>query len=121
MDFIPPLFQIGRWAIMEYRMGEIHLSKEDSNEYLDASVNKVFALLGVYEDCEKRKNFESYIIYINRLITEFSGFHSLFEVKIFLSIVSILKGMTNVDEMDHKTVKSLTFHCISMLKKAKVV
>lgn len=50
MDFIPPLFQIGRWATMEFRMNEVHLNKEDTNEYIDASVNKVFALLGVYED-----------------------------------------------------------------------
>lgn len=99
----------------------IKLSKEEINTYLESAINKVFAILGIYEDCMENNNFENYFIYLNRLITEFSGIYYLLDINSFVSLIAIIKGMSKEKSTNHKNVKSLTFHCISILKKAKVV
>lgn len=104
---------------MEYNINDITITKEDFVKYINTSINKLFALLGIYEDCESNNNFDNYTIYLNRILTEFNGIYYLCGSVPFMSIVGILKGMSEFKELDHKKVKSLVFHCISILKKAR--
>lgn len=55
--------------------------------------------------------------YLDRLIIEFDGIKDIFDITIFISIVGILSGMRNKKNLTHKEVKSLVFHCISIVKK----
>ena len=96
-------------------------TKKEINSYLDNMVNRVFALLGIYEDSQYSNDFNGYKIYLDRLITEINGLHSILKIESFMSILGILQGMSEIDNIDHKKVKSLTFYCISVIKKAKVV
>lgn len=121
MDYIEPLSQNGQMVIMDYNVNGIVFTKEEVNEYIDTSVNKIFALLGIFEDCSEKKIFDPFFIYLNRIITEFNGIYQLMGIEPFLSLVGNLKGLSAAENLDHKFVKSLTFHCISIVKKAKVV
>ncbi len=95
----------------------LDIEHEAFNSYLKSSINKIFAILGIYEDCEKNNNYESYYSYLNRIITEFIGIYKLFNNDTFFSLVGVLNGMKEDVEPTHKKVKSLTFHCISLIKK----
>ena len=106
---------------MDYSIiGGVILNNEQIDKYLDSLINKIFAILGIYEDCEKINNFKNYLSYVNIIIIEVKGFYKFSNAENFLSLISILNGMTLLDEMKHGTVKSLTFHCISIIKKVKV-
>lgn len=93
-----------------------HATKESLKTYTDRSVNRLFAILGIYEDCVQKNDFTTYKSYLDRLIVEFDGCYSLFRADVFISMVGILEGMSNRD-LSHKEVKSLVFHLISLAKK----
>ena len=78
---------------MMYNFNKIQFTDDDIQYYIDCSVNKLYATLCVFEDCEKRSNFETYHIYLKRLITEFTGIYNIFDISVFLSVVGILNGM----------------------------
>ena len=99
---------------MMYNFNKIQFTDDDIQYYIDCSVNKLYATLCVFEDCEKKSDYETYHIYLKRLITEFTGIYNIFDVNVFLSI---LNGMILEENPKHKDVKSLIFHCISLLKK----
>lgn len=75
---------------MMYNFNKIQFTDDDIQYYIDCSVNKLYATLCVFEDCEKRSNFETYHIYLKRLITEFTGIYNIFDISVFLSVVGIL-------------------------------
>lgn len=106
---------------MAYKIHGSPVSNEELKEYLSRSINRVFAILGIYEECTRKNDFEDYLIYLNRIITEFDGIYDLLGISDFLSLTGVLKGMENLDRMEHKKVKSLTFYCISVIKKVRVV
>lgn len=103
---------------MDYK---IEIKKEELNEYLDKLINKTFAILGVYEDCDKKESYNDYFTYLDRLCLELKGCSSSLEMDKFLSLYNVLIGMANSDIMEHKKVKSLVFYCISVIKKMRVV
>lgn len=98
----------------------ITFDKNKINSYLDELINRIFAILAIYEDCEKSNNFQNYLSYLNRIIVEVNGVYNLLNIEDILSIIFTLEGMTIIEKMKHGTVKSLTFHCISIIKKVKV-
>lgn len=102
---------------MDYK---IKINNNDYNIYLDKLINKVFAILGIYEDCYRKQLFEDYFIYLDRLCLEIKGCRYSLEKDKFLSLYNTLLGMLNSEIMEHKRVKSLVFHCISVIKKMKV-
>lgn len=103
---------------MEYKINEIVFEKEDLSSYLDYLINKTYAILGIYEDCEKDKGFDNFYVYLDRIICEIRGFSTLISSKDFISISSILVGMKD-HELNHKNVKSIVFHCIGIIKRYK--
>lgn len=102
---------------MDYNKLKNNITEEEIDCYINNSINKIFAILGIYEDCEKNNNYEGYYTYLYRTVTEFSGFESIFKMNFFISLISVLAGMIEDKEPNHKKVKSLTFHCISLVKK----
>lgn len=104
---------------MIYNINNIKVSKDSLNEYLDSLINKLFAILGIYEDCEKINDFSNYDIYVDRILTEITGCYYSIGFKNFLSISNILIGMKHTENINHKKVKSLVFHCISIINKIK--
>lgn len=102
---------------MDYNKIKATVTEEEIEYYLNNSINKIFAILGIYEDCEKNNSFDSYYTYLSRTITELSGFEYIFQKNFFISIISVLAGMIEDKNPNHKKVKSLTFHCISLIKK----
>lgn len=104
---------------MTYDVSDVKVSSSDIDNYLDTLINKVFAILGIYEDCEKINNFNNYNIYLGRILVELKGFAELVDVKDFISLYNIIYGMTVLNNLDHKKVKSTVFHCISIIKTHK--
>lgn len=117
MDCTIPRSVIGPMVTMAFNSYNTELTEENLNSYLESSINKVFAILGIYEDCEKNNNFDGYYAYLTRITTEFFGIYKLFDNNTFFSLVGVLNGMKEDTEPNHKKVKSLTFHCISLIKK----
>ena len=105
---------------MIYNINGIEISGEVLNKYLDTLINKLFAILGVYEDCDKIKDFSNYNIYLDRVITELVGGYYVIGESNFISLSNILTGIKYYENINHKKVKSLIFHCISIVKKMKV-
>ena len=96
---------------------EIKLSEDDIAYYNKRSINKLFAILGIFEDCEAINDYSGYTAYIKRLTREFNGLYNMFGIVNFLSVVSILEG--SQVPIEHSEVKQLVFHCISLVKKAR--
>ena len=88
----------------------IEFSDKEIQEYKQSVINKLFAILGIFEDCEAINDYSGYTAYIKRLTREFNGLYNMFGIVNFLSVVSIL---------EHSEVKRLVFHCISLVKKAR--
>lgn len=111
------------------KINGIDINKEDFNRYIDGLIGKIFAILGVYEDCTEMNQYDIFDSYIYRVICELRGFYRLTNSISFLSLSSILTDLhisviensffgKNKEER-HRRVKSLVFHCISMVKKEK--
>lgn len=105
---------------MSCNINGIEISNEELNKYYDKLINKIFAILGVYEDCEKESDFSNYVVYIDRVLTELVGGYYLMNSEEFLSLYNILLGIKSSDNFNHKKIKSIVFHCISVVKKMKV-
>lgn len=103
---------------MDYK---VELNKEDLNKYLDRLVNKIFAILGIYEDCDEKKTYDDFFIYLDRLCLEIKGCQYSLEIENFLSLYNVLLGISHSEIIEHKKIKSLVFYCISVVKKMKVV
>lgn len=97
----------------------VNLTEKDVENYRKYCVNRIFAILGIFEDCQKTGNMETLNTYLNRLITEFTGVSSVFNMTTLIPVVGILQGMKESENLQHKEVKSLVFHCISIVKKAE--
>ena len=93
---------------------EIKLSEDDIAYYNKRSINKLFAILGIFEECEESGDMSPFHSYLDRLIIEFRGIKDIFT---FVSIVAILDGLRKEEQLNHKKVKSIVFHCISLVKK----
>lgn len=118
MDYTIHPLKIGLMENMNYKNEKIFLDNSEKKKYIDFSINKVYAILGIYEDCELDNNFDNYYKYTKRLVTEFIGAYNLLDIQQFLSLVNIIKGMSESKELNHDDIKYITFHCISILKKA---
>ena len=92
-------------------------SDKEIQEYKQSVINKLFAILGIFEDCEAINDYSGYTAYIKRLTREFNGLYNMFGIVNFLSVVSILEG--SQVPIEHSEVKRIVFHCISLVKKAR--
>lgn len=102
---------------MVYKVYDADISDNDLTSFLNSCINRFFAILGVYEDCEKIGDFTSFNTYIERLCIELSGCYSLFRLDIFISLLGLLQGLKEKENLNHQEVKSVVFHCISLLKR----
>lgn len=105
---------------MIYNNRTIIFSNDEFVAYKDKLVNKCFAILGIYEDCEKKTIFEPYITYIDRIKIELIGLYNNINNVQLISVINILAGMQEVNNITHKKVKSLVFHIISTIQKMEV-
>lgn len=106
------------------------ISKDEFNSFLDTLINKVFAILAIYEDCEECNDYSMLSLYVLRVSSEIRGFSRLMNINSFISLSSIiedmrekisLKELNKIENFGHKQVKFLVFHCISIIKKEKVL
>lgn len=104
---------------MAYKFNNICFTDDQVDNYKDLAINKVFAALGIYEDCAEQGDFSGYYKYLNRICTEFDGIYNMFGINTYLQLVGVLQGMIKDENPEHSNVKSLVFHCISIIKKAR--
>lgn len=102
---------------MVYKVYDAELSDNDLASFLNSCINRFFAILGIYEDCERVGNYSSFYTYIDRLCVELSGCYSLFRLDIFISLLGLLQGLKDKENLNHQEVKSIVFHCISLIKR----
>lgn len=102
---------------MEYRDNKVIFQANELSIYINKMINKVFAILGIYEDCVNISNFETYQTYLKRIIIEMVGFSHNYPHPTLISLINILTGIMETENLTHKQVKSITFHTISSLKK----
>ena len=95
----------------------IEFSDKEIQEYKQSVINKLFAILGIFEECEESGDMSPFHSYLDRLIIEFRGIKDIFDICTFVSIVAILDGLRKEEQLNHKKVKSIVFHCISLVKK----
>lgn len=131
MDGVEPPFHNGRLVNMSNNLFyDYKLSKKDLNSFLDSLINKIFAILAIYEDCEKNNEYSTLSFYMLRVSSEINGFSKIMKINSFISLCSILedirekialKELGDSKCINHDEVKSLIFHCISIVKKEKVL
>ena len=113
-------------------INEVCINSSQLDVYMNGLIGKIFAILGVYEDCTDLNSYDIFDSYIFRVICELRGFYRLTNSTAFISLSSIFEDLhckvmedskKNIEdrELTHKRVKSLVFHCISVIKKEKVV
>ena len=81
-------------------------------------IDKIFKILPLKEDLDKGIIVDTdFTIYLNRLIVEFSGILESEDSAKLKEVVSIIKG-TKIEykNLKQEEVKSLVFHCISLVK-----
>mgnify|MGYP003595613262 FL=1 len=81
-------------------------------------IDKIFKILPLKEDLDKGIIVDTdFTIYLNRLIVEFSGILESEESAKLKEVVSIIKGIKiEYKNLKQEEVKSLVFHCISLVK-----
>jgi hypothetical protein len=81
-------------------------------------IDKIFKILPLKEDLDKGVIVDTdFTIYLNRLIVEFSGILESDENAKLKEVVSIIKGIKiEYKNLKQEEVKSLVFHCISLVK-----
>jgi len=81
-------------------------------------IDKIFKILPLKEDLDKGIIVDTdFTIYLNRLIVEFSGILESDEKAKLKEVVSIIKGIKiEYKNLKQEEVKSLVFHCISLVK-----
>lgn len=72
---------------------KIKLSEDDIAYYNKRSINKLFAALAIFEECEESNDMSPFYTYLDRLIIEFRGVKDIFDICTFVSIVAILDGL----------------------------
>lgn len=100
----------------------ILLGEEAYNRFINDAVGKVFKLLPLYEDyClkENAKNCEVFYSYLEKLILMLVGSEFFQESEPFVSVASLLNGIEVKSNLSQKQMKSLVFHCISILDSAR--
>lgn len=126
------LFHNGQMVNMDNNLSfnGCKISKNEFNSFLDTLINKVFAILAIYEDCEECNDYSMLSLYVLRVSSEIRGFSRLMNINSFISLSSIiedmrekisLKELNRIENFGHKQVKFLVFHCISIIKKEKVL
>lgn len=99
------------------------ITKDNARKYTEYLIDRLFEILYVYENCEKTGDFIFYKKYLYRILTETMGCAEMLEIaqvidtNIIFSIQNILNGMYKEETTCHSNVKSLVFHCISLIKK----
>lgn len=111
---------IGHLAIMHFKNSKVSFSSDEIQQYKSKLINKCFAILGIYEDCDNNKSYMPYLTYLDRVKIEFIGFNNNVNNIYLVSIVNILTGMQDTERLCHKDVKSLVFHIISIIQKMEV-
>jgi hypothetical protein len=104
----------------EFYINGVEIPKSTYNSFINENINKIFKILPIYEECLEKEDFKNYLTYIDKLIVMFTGSEILFNQKDFINLVSILKGMQNTLTLNKNQVKSIVFHCISILDKMKL-
>ena len=81
-------------------------------------IDKIFKILPLKEDLDKGIIVVTdFTIYLNRLIVEFSGILESEDSAKLKEVVSIIKGIKiEYKNLKQEEVKSLVFHCISLVK-----
>ena len=87
-----------------------------SETYVNTLINRVFAVLGVFEDSVQKSNYDNFSSYLDRVCTEIYGCYVNTSNDKFLSIYNLLTGIQKEALHTHKHIKSIVFHCISMIK-----
>ena len=105
---------------MSFYINEVEVPVSTYNSYIRQCINKVFKILPIYENCEEQQNFKYFISYLDKLIVMFTGSEILFNQKDFIDLVSLFKGMQQIEGLTKNTIKSTVFHCIDILDKLKV-
>ena len=105
---------------MSFYINEVEVPVSTYNSYIRQSINKIFKLLPIYETCEEQNDFKHFISYLEKLIIMFTGSEILFNQRDFIDLVSILKGLQKVENLNKDSIKSIVFHCISILDRLKV-
>lgn len=105
---------------MHYENNKVVYTSKEIQQYKSKLINKCFAILGIYEDCDENKSYMPYLTYIDRVKIEFVGFNDNVNNIHLLSVINILTGMQEVERLCHKDVKSLVFHIISIVQKMEV-
>ena len=106
---------------MSFYINEVEVPVSTYNSYIRQCINKVFKILPIYESCEEQQNFKHFVSYLDKLIIMFTGSEILFNQKDFIDLVSLVKGMQKIDDLNKDTIKSTVFHCISILDRLKVI
>lgn len=109
----------GRWATLAFEHNGITFTENEVTAYKKTVINKIYAALAIFEDCEKVNDYSAFYTYLNRICTEFTGVYNMFGASLYITIVAILDGMSTNKNLTHKEVKSLVFHCISTVNKAR--
>ena len=104
---------------MHYEVYDAEISQTELIDYLNTVINRLFAVLGIFEDCSEINDMTNYYIYLERVIYEMSGGYENLGAGNFLQIVNVLCGLRDDEKVTHRKVKSTIFHCISVVNKIK--
>ena len=105
---------------MSFYINGVEIPTSTYNAYIRQSINKIFKILPIYEDCEAQNDFKFYVSYLDKLIVMFTGSEILFEQADFINLISTLKGMQQIQDLNQQQVKSIVFHCIDLLDRLKI-
>ena len=89
------------------------------NRFLTECVGRVFKILPIYEECSAKNEFQDYNSYVEKVVTTFTGSKILFEQSSFLTLTSTLAGLLETENLNQKKVRSIVFHCISLIEKMR--
>ena len=106
---------------MYFKMGDIEVPINIYNEYIDNTIDRIFKILPIYENCllMEKSDFSTYLSYLDKLILQINGSKILLSDSAFITLSATLIGLINEEKTTQKKVKSTVFHCIDIISKLK--
>lgn len=84
--------------------------------YYDSLISNFYKILPISEESTN----DQYKKYISNFIMEVCGGYYLFdESAYFLKLLNNLEYLLQIDNIEHKQIKSSVFNCINIIKKVK--
>lgn len=93
----------------------IEISEKNLKDYYSKQIKQIYKILLIWESCDKKDDFSDYLIYVDNTLIKLVGAYNIIGDELFLTLSTTLSGLSNIQKLNHKIVKSLVLECTNSI------